>query len=481
MKINIDKKITQTVINDLICSGKGTSYSKFLSLLLYHLNDKYAEDYIVIKELQLPIIQSQIRNQFLAICDMLFIFRVDFNARNFELIEPTWVRSAVKDEFIMVGSLSDQVTIELSNNDNNYKALNRKYHYIFKNRNTQIEMTFEMPDIYKSFVRPTGYSIIDGDIPYCYSLIGDFAMSEENLIQDTIVIDNEDFLQKRFKIDNNGSTHSIRDMSSVKVFDWIDRKLEWVSDGDLRLKFVYSDLFLVQYQYENDPNDAMRRMVLFERGLNDNRTSLYFPAEIESNWGRYLYMHKLNRYDLFNEKKEGNLTQTSLNILAGDIESIPAANGEQGQNYVTDNQFKAFKRQLFIYDKKKQLFGVPAYMPLPNSIRKALCICSGEPPELLNYKFINNPRYVLWREIKFQHQLNFVNQTYFKSADYYIFKCVPQVMANMICKLLINEEMQPEISDIPEAELANQDAEIDNAVPPAALLQQPKNYYTVIL
>jgi hypothetical protein len=481
MKIVIDKQITQRVINDLICSGKGTGYSKLQSLLLHHLNDKYGDDNNILKELQLSFVQSQIRNQFLAICDMLLIFGVDFNTRNFGLIEPTWVKSAVKDEFILIGSLSDTLHDSIGSGENNYSAVCRTYRYNFKQVNFNIELTYEIPDIYISVDKPTGYSIIDSNIPFSYTMLDVNKEFEEKLIAEKLVIDQDNFLQTRFKIDYNGSTHSMQDMSSVKIFDWIDRKLEWVSDGDLSLKFVYSDLFLVQYQYENDPNDAMRRLVLFERGPDNNWASYYFPAEIEPNWGRYLYMHKLKKYDLFNEAKEGNLTQGDLNNLSKIIESIPAAIEQPNEDYVTTRQFKSLKRQLFIYDKKKQLFGVPAYMPLPNSIRKALCICSGEPPEFLNYKFINNPRYVLWREIKLQHQLDFVNQPYFKSADYYVFKCVPQALVNMVCELLVDKKEQCEIPNNPDLELSNQDADIENSIPTAAVIHQPRNYYTVTL
>jgi hypothetical protein len=280
-------------------------------------------------------------------------------------------------------------------------------------------------------------------------------MAIHNLISGKFDINNNDeIISISFVKDNVFGKEYIHSQDQVLIFDWISRT------------FIKTD---IQHEIK-DPEGVKLIKVIKKRGnvvnpyyesfmllleiKNGSWNFIYFDSDkIDERWARFVYLSKLNFFDLHKEIKyfenedkiklfrNCNKIQINNNSYVEELDLFVSGNLNQTNEIIRIPE--SLLNQNIRYDKVNKILAVPVSLPLPQRILKTLYSCSGNLPYLYVNKFRINPRYFLksllsgtlvigGEEIDYPYP----NEPYFIDENLYLYKSIPPELAKLVFNTL---------------------------------------------
>ena len=429
---------------------KKQSVNELLDILIKTTQDTnpYARLTEILKQLFNIEDVKTLRTTLLLVLDTMNILSFDRRVNKFSLNSPTWYRSAIKDRFILVGSLS----LEDINKLEALKAARFSENSI-KFRNFEIEL----PDTYFVNISENegfdnlGFSVVKS--PF-FSFVKSSEMLSVSQIFDTLIRDDLQINESKgiitvaFYKDGDRSLEYIQNQDEVLLFDWISR-------GYVKVNLL-SEI--------EDP-EGVKLIKVLKRKISDNTTyfetyNLFLEREIGVGWkytyfdsnlvderfARIVYLSKLEYFDLLIELKnkfeflpslvnnlECILKNPSLGFKELDIEIEPDLQNSNEIFKIPQNFLSRFIR----YDKVKHILAVPVLLPLPQLFQKVLFSCTGEMPLYYVNNYRINPRYLI--KLLFSGKLcnsgleiPYSEESYFIREELFMYKGVPKELAKEI-------------------------------------------------
>ncbi len=427
----INKEQVNNLIDVLILSGGGQSqYGK--------LND-------VIKTYTTE--NSLIRNTLLIWLDSMGIISVD-NQNNYYFNKPVWIKSSIKDHFILYGALTKNEIEELESNN----QIN-KYEYnkiVYKNFEIELPDTYYTlnSDVFQNFK----YDVINTAVFSGIENMEGLSIIETNLFNgnlEKINISNynSDDSNDGFKIvlDKELTTLYIYPYDDVKLFNWRTRNyIKCDLINELKIDENEEGLKLIKITKLYGDKHKEHFTILLEKASNEGWKFLFFDKKnIDERWARYLYIDKLRYYDI--EKDFRGMDANAKGWVGQNAMQAYLAKSEFITLPPTSNNFikipSILLKQLVQYDSRQGLLAFPVSMPLPKEIMRYLFTCSGVVPQIFKNKFTRNPDYNIKR--LFSGVLSpkgtyvpYPNQNYFMEEDFYLFSSVPTELAKKIFEKL---------------------------------------------
>ena len=236
---------------------------------------------------------------------------------------------------------------------------------------------------------------------------------------------------------------TIYPQDDIKQFDWRTRTyIKCDIIRELNLEIEEEGLKLIKVTKSFEGNHKENYTILLEKVPGKDWVYYYFDRNtIDERWARYLYIDKLEYYDI-----EKDFRGSSLDDKGWVTQNAMAAhkNGHDIINPYSSNFMKIPKvliKQLVQYDSRQGLIAFPVSMPLPKEIMRYLFSCSGIVPQIYKNKFVINPDYNIKRLFSGVlsdngNNVGYPDQKYFLEEDFYLFSSVPTELAEMIFEKL---------------------------------------------
>jgi hypothetical protein len=431
----ITKDKIDFLINTLITSGGGKSqYGKLNDIIKTYTTEN-----------------SLIRNTLLIWLDTMGIIEVD-SQNNYFFKKPIWVKSSIKDHFILYGAVTQAEKRQLELNHDVLKYTKNKIS--FKNFEIELPDTYYTlnHDLLKKFDYHTSYTPIFSAIQ---NMEGLSAIKEklytgklEKLIYPKENPTNE---VDGYKLIMNDKLETLTffPQYDIKQFNWRTRNyMKCEISRELNIEPEEEGLKLIKVTESLGGNHKEYHTILLEKAIDQEWYYYYFDRNhIDERWARYLYIDKLEYYDIEQDFK-------SLEAKVRVYRNAEAAhkNGHDIINPDSSNFMKIsdlLKKQLVQYDSRQGLIAFPVSMPLPKEIMRYLFACSGIVPQVFKHKFIINPDFNIKRLFSGVlsdngYNVDYPDQKYFMEEDFYLFSSVPTELAEMIFEKL-NLDIKDEV------------------------------------
>jgi hypothetical protein len=429
MQEKITKDKIDSLIDTLITSGGGKNqYGKLNDIIKTYTTEN-----------------SLIRNTLLIWLDTMGIMEVDKHY-NYQLKKPIWVKSSIKDYFILYGALTQAEKSHLELNDEIKKYSENKIS--FKN------FEIELPDTYYSLNQDV---LNKFDYRTLYIPIFSAIENMENLSSIKEKLQTGELKKFRYSREDeinevDGYTISLNEkqesltiypQDDIKQFDWRTRTyIKCDIIRELNLEIEEEGLKLIKVTKPFEANHKENYTILLEKVPGKDWIYYYFDRNIiDERWARYLYIDELEYYDIEKDFRgssvdnKGWVTQNAIAAHKNDHDII----NPNSSNFMKIP--KVLIKQLVQYDSRKGLIAFPVSMPLPKEIMRYLFACSGKVPQIYKHKFIINPDYNIKRLFSGVlsdngHNVDYPNQKYFMEEDFYLFSSVPTELAEMIFEKL---------------------------------------------
>lgn len=423
----ITKDKIDSLINTLITSGGGKNqYGKLNDIIKTYTTEN-----------------SLIRNTLLIWLDTMGIIEVD-SQNNYVFKKPIWVKSSIKGHFFLYGALTQAEKSHLELNDDIMKYSENKIS--FKNFEIELPDTYYTlnQDVLNKFDYHTLYTPIFTAIENMEGL----SAIKEKLYSgklEKLIYPKEQSINEvdgyKLIMNENLETLTFFPQNDVKQFNW--RTRTYIKSDiirELNLENEEEGLKLIKVTKSFEGNHKENYTILLEKASCEEWVYYYFDRNlIDERWARYLYIDKLEYYDIEQDFK-------SIEAKGSVYRNALAAhkNGHDNINPDSSNFMKisdVLKKQLVQYDSRQGLIAFPVSMPLPKEIMRYLFACSGKVPQVYKHKFIINPDYNIKRLFSGVlsdngHNVDYPDQKYFLEEDFYLFSSVPTELAEMIFEKL---------------------------------------------
>ena len=435
MQEKITKDKIDSLIDTLITSGGGKNqYGKLNEIIKTYTTEN-----------------SLIRNTLLIWLDTMGIMEVDKHY-NYHLKKPIWVKSSIKDHFILYGALTQAEKSHLELNDDIMKYSENKIS--FKNFEIELPDTYYTlnQDVLNKFDYQTSYIPIFTAIE---NMEGLSAIKEKLYTGklEKLIYPKEQAINEvdgyKLIMNDNLETLTFFPQNDVKQFNWRTRTyIKCDIIRELNLENEEEGLKLIKVTKSFEGNHKENYTILLEKASFEEWVYYFFDRNlIDERWARYLYIDKLEYYDIEQDFK-------SIEAKASVYRNAVAAhkNGHDIINPDSSNFMKisdVLKKQLVQYDSRQGLIAFPVSMPLPKEIMRYLFACSGKVPQVYKHKFIINPDYNIKKLFSGVlsdkgHNVDYPDQKYFMEEDFYLFLSVPTQLAEIIFEKLsldINDDV----------------------------------------
>jgi len=430
MKEYISKEKINQLIDVLITSGGGKNqYGKLNDIIKTYTTNN-----------------SLIRATLLIWLDSMGIMEVD-NQYNYKLKKPFWIKTSIKNHYILSGAINNKEIQDLENNSKIDKYDGNKISY----KNFEIEL----PDTYHTtnleVFEHLNYKVIKSPIFSSIENMDDLSIIESKLYQGDVemVIFNQEESNYidgyKVILNEEQETLHIFPQNDIKQFNWRTRNyIKCDILKELNIEKEEEGLKLIKVTIPYEGNHKMNYTFLLQKTSNEQWKYTYFnPNIVDERWARYLFIDKLEFYDIEKDFRgrddsiKGLFAQNAMSALMNGSEFITQA--------PTSNNFikipNVIRKQLVQYDSRQGLMAFPVSMPLPKEIMRYLFSCSGSVPQVFKSKFTINPDYNIKRlfsGVLSQEGINvpYPNQKYFMEEDFYLFSSVPTQLAEKIFEKL---------------------------------------------
>jgi hypothetical protein len=423
----ITKEKIDFLINTLITSGGGKNqYGKLNDIIKTYTTEN-----------------SLIRYTLLIWLDTMGIIEVD-SQNNYVFKKPIWVKSSIKEHFILYGALTQAEKSHLELNDDIMKYSENKI--LFKNFEIELPDTYYTlnQDVLNKFDYHTSYTPIFTAIENMEGL----SAIKEKLYSgklEKLIYPKEQSINEvdgyKLIMNDNLETLTFFPQNDVKQFNWRTRTyIKCDIIRELNLENEEEGLKLIKVTKSFEGNHKENYTILLEKASCEEWVYYYFDRNLtDERWARYLYIDKLEYYDIEQDFK-------SIEAKGSVYRNAVAAhkNGHDIINPDSSNFMKisdVLKKQLVQYDSRQGLIAFPVSMPLPKEIMRYLFACSGKVPQVYKHKFIINPDFNIKRLFSGVlsdngHNVDYPDQKYFLEEDFYLFSSVPTELAEMIFEKL---------------------------------------------
>jgi hypothetical protein len=427
MQEKITKDKIDFLINTLITSGGGQNqYGKLNDIIKTYTTEN-----------------SLIRTTLLIWFDTMGIMEVD-KQYNYHFKKPIWVKSSIKEHFILYGALTKSEKDRLDSN-----ADIEKY---TENRISYNNFEIELPDTYytlnQDVFQKFDYNVSPTPIFSAIENMEGLVSIKEKL--QTGKLEKLTYDKEHQKDDVDGYKITLNEIQKsltifpqddIKQFNWRTRtyiKCEIIKE--LNLAIEEEGLKLIKVE----GNHKEYYTILLEKASGQEWTYYYFDRNlIDERWARYIYIDKLEYYDIekdFRNRSPIDKQNVFLNAnkdFNGDSKLVTCNPALSNFMLVP----KVMRKQFVQYDSRQGLMAFPISMPLPKEIMRYLFSCSGRVPQIFKNKFVVNPDYnmkrlfsgVLYPE---GENVSYPDQQYFMEEDFYLFSSVPTQLAEKIFEKL---------------------------------------------
>jgi hypothetical protein len=439
MAEKINKEKINHLIDVLITSGGGhNQYGKLNDIIKLYTTEN-----------------SLVRNTLLIWLDSMGVMEVD-EENNYFLKTPVWIKSSLKDHYILYGALTKK--------DRNQLELNHKIKKYTENKIQYKNFEIELPDTYYSLGKENfndfKYEYIDTPIFTAINNMDDMQKVKEKLFYGTlerISYSNHgaDSVAHGYKIILNTEQELllILPQDDVKQFNWRTRtyiKCDLINELNLEIEEEGLKLIKVTKSYEEKHKEYYT--ILLEKASGQDWNYFYFDRKkVDDRWARYSFIDKLEYYDI--EKDFRGRDVIDQLIVFKNVESAIQNNSQIINHNPTSNNFMkipdVMRKQLVQYDSRQGLMAFPTTMPLPKYIMRYLFSCSGIVPQVFKNKFVINPNYNIKRLFSgvlspTGNNVPYTDQKYFMEEDFYLFSSVPTQLAEKIFEKL-NLDIQEDV------------------------------------
>ena len=426
-KITIDK--IDSLIDTLITSGGGKNqYGKLNDIIKTYTTEN-----------------TLIRNTLLIWLDTMGIMEVDKHY-NYRLKKPIWVKSSIKDHFILYGALTQAEKSHLELNGDIMKYSENRISF----KNFEIELPHTYYTLNQDVLKKFDYSISFIPIFTAIENMDNLSSIKRKLQTGELKkfrYSREDEINEvdgyTISLNEKQETLTIHPQYDIKQFDWRTRTyIRCDIIRELNLEIEEEGLKLIKVTKPFEGNHKENYTILLEKLPGTDWVYYYFDRNIiDEGWARYLYIDELEYYDI-----EKDFRGSSLDNKGWVTQNAMAAH-ENGHDIINPNSSNFMKipkvliKQLVQYDSRQGLMAFPVSMPLPKEIMRYLFSCSGIVPQIYKNKFVINPDYNIKRLFSGVlsdngYNVDYPDQKYFVEEDYYLFSCVPTKLAEMIFEKL---------------------------------------------
>ena len=437
MQEKITKDKIDFLIDTLITSGGGKNqYGKLNDIIKTYTTEN-----------------SLIRTTILIWLDTMGIMEVD-KQYNYQFKKPIWVKSSIKEHFILYGALKQSEKLCLELNSDIYKFTENRISY----NNFEIELPDTYYTVNQDVFSKFEYEVLKTPIFSAIVNLEGLSTIEEKLHSGKIkklIYNNENHIDDvdGYTITLNKSQESltILPQDDVKQFNWRTRTyIKCDIIRELNLENEEEGLKLIKVTKSYEGNHKVNHTILLEKASGEEWIYYYFDRNlIDERWARYLYIDKLEYYDI-----EKDFRGRSLDDVGWVSQNAIAAyqNGHDMINPSSSNFMKipeVMIKQLVQYDSRQGLMAFPVSMPLPKEIMRYLFSCSGIVPQVYKNKFVINPDYNIKRLFSGVlsdkgHNVDYPDQKYYMEEDFYLFSSVPTQFAEKIFEKL-NLDIKKEV------------------------------------
>ena len=435
----IKKEQINVLIDVLVKSGGGRSqYGKLNAIIKLYTTEN-----------------SLIRNTLLIWLDAMGVMEVD-SLNNYQLNKPTWVKSSIENHFILYGAVTKDEIQKLEENSEIKK--HDKNIISYKNFDIELPDTYYTTEhnVFKEF----DYEIIDNPIFSEIDNLEDLSLIENKLYKGNVEkisysLEGSSSEIDGFKIilDKEETPLYIKPQDDIKLFNWRTRsyiKCDIINELDIADE--EEGLKLIKVIDRKDEYHKEYYTILLNKRSDKYWEYIYFDSKIiDERWARYLFIDKLEYYDIEKDFKrrddsiKGLVGQNAMNAMSSYPELIT-------RPPISSNFMKIpsiMRKQMVQYDSRQGLMAFSVRMPLPKEIMRYLFSCSGVVPQVFTNKFTLNPNYII--KSLFSGALSsegenipYPNQKYFMEEDFYLFSSVPTELAEKIFEKL-NLDMNDDV------------------------------------
>lgn len=439
MQEKINKEKINHLIDVLITSGGGhNQYGKLNDIIKLYTTEN-----------------SLVRNTLLIWLDSMGVMEVD-EENNYFLKTPVWIKSSIKNHYILYGSLTKKDRNQLELNDKIKKYTNNKIQY----KNFEIELPDTYYTLEEEIFKDFNYKYIDSPIFSAINNMDDMQKIREKLFSGTL---------KRISFSNHGSDSvadgykiilnneqdllSIQPQDDVKQFNWRTRTyIKCDLNNELNLDIEEEGLKLIKVTNSYEEKHKEYYTILLEKSSGQDWNYFYFDRKrVDERWARYLFIDKLKYFDLekdfrsITDDEKGYVGQNAMNAFHNKSSIISSAPTSNNFMQIPD----VMRKQLVQYDSRQGLMAFPTTMPLPKYIMRYLFSCSGIVPQVFKNKFVINPNYNIKRLFSgvlspTGNNVPYTDQKYFMEEDFYLFSSVPTQLAEKIFEKL-NLDIQEDV------------------------------------
>jgi hypothetical protein len=430
MQEKITKDKIDFLIDTLITSGGGKNqYGKLNDIIKTYTTEN-----------------SLIRTTLLIWLDTMGIMEVD-KQYNYQFKKPIWVKSSIKEHFILYGALtqSEKRCLEQNADINKYT----------ENRISYNNFEIELPDTYytlnKDVFKKFEYNVLETPIFSAIEDMEDITCIKEKLQTGELkkfIYPREDQINEvdGYTITLNESQESLTifPQDDIKQFNWRTRNyIKCDIIRELNLEIEEEGLKLIKVTKSFEGNHKENFTLLLEKSSGKEWIYYYFDRNlIDERWARYLYIDKLKYYDIekdFRGVNQEEYSKVVQNVMSAFLQGSNLINNPNSNNFMEIPDI--MRKQLVQYDSRKGLIAFPVRMPLPKEIMQYLFSCSGIVPQVYKNKFVINPDYNIKRLFSGVlsdkgHNVYYPDQKYFMEEDFYLFSSVPSQLAEKIFEKL---------------------------------------------
>jgi hypothetical protein len=442
MQEKITKDKIDFLIDTLITSGGGQNqYGKLNDIIKTYTTEN-----------------SLIRTTMLIWLDTMGIMEVD-KQYNYYFNKPVWVKSSIKEHFILYGALTRAEKDKLELNGDVKKYTENRISY--KNFEIELPDTYytSNSDVFKQFE----FDVLDTPIFSAIENMEGLSSIKEKLQTGKLKKliypkehQTDDVDGYTITLNTNLDTLTIFPQDDIKQFNWRTRnyiKCDINRELNLELEEEGLKLFKITNTKFLERNHKEYYTILLEKEKGEEVWNyFYFDRDfVDERWARYIYIDKLEFYDIEKDFR-GREVIDKISVYRN-IESAFSA-GSDIVNYNADsNNFmkipNIMKKQLVQYDSRQGLMAFPISMPLPKEIMRYLFSCSGIVPQVFKNKFVINPDYNIKRLFSGVLSPNgnnvyYPDEKYFMEENFYLFSSVPTQLAEKIFEKL-NLDIKDEV------------------------------------
>jgi len=434
MQEKITKDKIDFLIDTLITSGGGRNqYGKLNDIIKAYTTEN-----------------SLIRNTLLIWLDTMGVMEVD-EQNDYELKKPVWVKSSIKDHFILYGSLTNSEKQKLELHDEIKKYTENRISY--KNFEIELPDTYYTlnQDVFKDFEYKVFKTPIFSSIENMEGLSSIKQKLQTGKLEklifpkefETNVVDGYKVI-----LNTNLDSLTIFPQDDVKQFNWRTRnyiKCDIIKELSIEPEEEGLKLIKVTTSKSIDGNHKEYYTILLEKTAGEvDWNYFYFDRNlVDERWARYIFIDELDYYDIekdfrsITEDEKGYVAQNAMNALQNMSSLITSAPTSNNFMQIPD----VMRKQLVQYDSRQGLMAFPTTMPLPKYIMRYLFSCSGIVPQVFKNKFVINPDYNIKRLFSGVlspngYNIDYPDQKYFREEDYYLFSSVPTQLAEKIFEKL---------------------------------------------